>query len=451
MIPPPKEHALMRRRTVIAQGMAASLAVLGGLSMGSQRTQAIDAVVIGAGLAGLACAQQLMAAGRKVVVLEARQRIGGRIWSEQRQGCAIDLGASWLHGITNNPLHRLVTKGVGVPVVPTNDQSQVTIGPNGQRWSSERSKQADDWLAALVRRAEGNGTARESLDALLPARLTPDQRFTLIADVEHELGAELSTIAANAPLGDGEELLGGDAMVPAGLDRLVRHLGQGIEIRLGQVVKQIQNHHNRVRLTTADGNVIDAQMLCCTVPLGVLKQGGIRFDPPLPAAKAQAIERLGMGVLNKIVLLFPKRFWDDTTWIRNNGPDAGLWPEWVDLTSLIGRPGLMGFTAANRARELERQPDRAVLASALGQLKRCYPERVIPAPSDVLLTRWGVDPFSLGSYSYPAVGSTPAMREDLARRWNRMAFAGEAVSTSFPATLQGAYLSGIQAAKELLA
>ena len=434
----------------MGQGMAASLAVLGGISIVSQRTQANDAVVIGAGLAGLACAQRLMAAGRKVVVLEARQRIGGRIWSEQRHGFAIDLGASWLHGITNNPLHRLVTKEVGVPVVPTNDQSQVTIGPYGERWSGERSEQADAWLAALVRRAEENGTTRESLETFLPAQLTPDQRFTLIADVEHELGAELKTIAANTPLGDGEELLGGDAMVPAGLDRLVRHLAQGIEIRLGQVVKQIQNHPNRVAVTTANGTVIEAKTLCCTVPLGVLKQGGIRFDPQLPVAKAQAIEQLGMGVLNKIVLLFPNRFWDDTTWIRNNGPDAGLWPEWVDLTSLIGRPGLMGFTAANRARELERQPDRDVLVSALGQLNRCYPERVIPDPSDVLLTRWGEDPFSLGSYSYPAVGSTPAMREELARRWNRMAFAGEAVSTSFPATLQGDYLSGIQAANELL-
>ena len=178
----------------MGQGMAASLAVLGGISIVSQRTQANDAVVIGAGLAGLACAQRLMAAGRKVVVLEARQRIGGRIWSEQRHGFAIDLGASWLHGITNNPLHRLVTKEVGVPVVPTNDQSQVTIGPYGERWSGERSEQADAWLAALMRRAEENGTTRESLETFLPAQLTPDQRFTLIADVEHELGAELKTI-----------------------------------------------------------------------------------------------------------------------------------------------------------------------------------------------------------------------------------------------------------------
>ncbi|NBQ20200.1 MAG: FAD-binding protein [Synechococcaceae bacterium WB6_3B_236] len=451
MLSTQKVQAQMRRRTVIGQGMAASLALLGGLSLTSQPSQAIDAVVIGAGLAGLACAQQLIAAGRKVVVLEARQRIGGRIWTKQLQGSAIDLGASWLHGITNNPLHRLVTQELGLPVVPTNDEGQVTIGPDGQRWSSERREQADAWLAAFVRKAEDSGKATESLDSLLPARLTPDQRFTLIADVEHELGAELSTIAANAPLGDGQELLGGDAMVPAGLDRLVRHLAKGVDIRLGKVVKQIENHPNGVKITTTDSTVIDAQALCCTMPLGVLKQGRIRFDPDLPPAKAQAIERLGMGVLNKIVLLFPKRFWDDATWIRNDGPDAGLWPEWVDLTGLIGRPGLMGFTAANRARALEGQPDQYIVASALGQLKRCYREQVIPAPSGVLLTRWGEDPFSLGSYSYPAVGSTPAMREELAGRWNRMVFAGEATSSSFPATLQGAYLSGIQAAKALLA
>jgi monoamine oxidase len=289
MLSTQKVQAQMRRRTVIGQGMAASLALLGGLSLTSQPSQAIDAVVIGAGLAGLACAQQLIAAGRKVVVLEARQRIGGRIWTKQLQGSAIDLGASWLHGITNNPLHRLVTQELGLPVVPTNDEGQVTIGPDGQRWSSERREQADAWLAAFVRKAEDSGKATESLDSLLPARLTPDQRFTLIADVEHELGAELSTIAANAPLGDGQELLGGDAMVPAGLDRLVRHLAKGVDIRLGKVVKQIENHPNGVKITTTDSTVIDAQALCCTVPLGVLKQGRIRFDPDLPPAKVKAI------------------------------------------------------------------------------------------------------------------------------------------------------------------
>ena len=143
----------MRRRTVIRRGMTASLALLGGLSMAPPPKPAIDVIVIGAGLAGLACAQQLIAAGRTVVGLEARERIGGRIWCLQRQGYTIDLGASWLHGVANNPLHRLVTDQLGLPVLATDDQSQVTIGSDGQRWSNERRKQADAWLAAYAARA----------------------------------------------------------------------------------------------------------------------------------------------------------------------------------------------------------------------------------------------------------------------------------------------------------
>lgn len=410
----------------------------------------IDALVIGAGLAGLACAQRLRAAGHRVVVLEARQRLGGRIWGERRQGSAIDLGASWLHGIANNPLHSLITRELGLPLLPTDGLGRVTIGPDGQRWDAARSERADAWLAAWSNQAEREGSPDQPLSAQLPPRLSPDQRFTLIADVEHELGAELGSIAADAPLGDGQQLLGGDALVPGGLHQLVLHLAQGLEIRLGQAVHQIQNSPQGVRVTTASGAAYRARRLCCTVPLGVLKAGSIRFDPPLPPAKAQAIGRLGMGLLDKIVLLFPERFWDATGWIRNDSPQAGLWPEWVDLTPLIGRPALLGFNAADTARRMAQLGDDAIVSSALDQLRRCYPQAAIPPPSDVLITRWGEDPFSLGSYSFPAVGSTPALRQELGRRWDALVFAGEATSTAFPATLQGAYLSGRQAAQSLL-
>jgi monoamine oxidase len=441
----------MRRRTLIGHGFASAASFMGvRLAMAAKTNQPIDALVIGAGLAGLACAQRLMAAGQRVVVLEARQRIGGRIWTEHRQGCAMDLGASWLHGVANNPIHRLVTQELRLPVITTDEQSRVTIGVDGQRWSAERSERADAWLDAFVRRAEDSGRGDQSLSRLLPQPLSSDQRFVLIADVEHEVGAPLSAIAANAPLGDGQELQGGDALVPAGLDRVVDHLARGTEIRLGQVVQTIENQKQGVRVTTKAGATFVARQLCCTVPLGVLKHNSITFDPPLPKPKARAIAQLGMGVLDKIVLLFPERFWDPTTWLRNDGPEAGLWPEWVDLTGVICQPALMGFIAATQAQQLERLPDQTILRSALNQLKRCYPTRTIPLPNEVLITRWSVDPFACGSYSFAAVGSTPEMRVELGKRWNAMVFAGEAVSTTHPATMQGAYLSGIQAAETLL-
>jgi monoamine oxidase len=442
----------MRRRTLIGHGLASASTFIGvRLAMAARPDQPIDALVIGAGLAGLSCAQRLMAAGQRVVVLEGRQRIGGRIWTEHRQGCAFDLGASWLHGVAKNPIHRLVTQELHLPVIPTDEQSRITIGVGGERWNAERTERADAWLEAFIRRAEGIGRGNQSLTQLLPQPLNSDQRFTLITDVEHEVGAPLSAIAANAPLGDGQELQGGDALVPAGLNRVVEHLARGAEIRLGQVVQTIENHQQGVLVTTKAGATLVARQLCCTVPLGVLKHNPIRFEPRLPKEKARAIAQLGMGVLDKIVLLFPERFWDLTTWLRNDGPEGGLWPEWVDLTGVIGRPALMGFIAASQAQQLERLPDQTILRSALNQLKRCYPTRSIPAPSEAMMTRWGEDPFACGSYSFAAVGSTPEMRAELGQRWNSMVFAGEAVSTTHPATMQGAYLSGIQAAETLLA
>lgn len=449
----------MRRRALVARALGLSLtasaAALGWRRVASsqvspQQDFPVDVLVIGAGLAGLACARRLRQAGRRVLVLEARQRLGGRIWSEQRRGCTIELGASWLHGVDNNPLRALVTQDLGLDLLPSDALGRVTIGRDGQRWSAARAELADDWLASVLRRAEQQGSADQPLTRWLPATLSSDQRFTLIADVVHELGAELNTIAADAPLGDGQELLGGDALLPAGLSRVVAHLAQGVDIRLAQVVRQIHHGPQGVRVTTASGEQFQARTLCCTVPLGVLKADTIAFDPPLPAAKQRAIATLGMGLLDKLVLLFPQRFWEGSGWIRNDGPTAGLWSEWFDLTPLIQRPALMGFNAADTARSLARQSDQQVVSSALGQLRRCFPQAEIPAPIEMLRTRWGEDPFALGSYSYPAVGVTPPMREALAQPWGPLVFAGEAASSAFPATLHGAYGSGLQAAQRLL-
>lgn len=451
----------MRRRLVVQQGLLMAGAMAGtALGCRQERSAArpagdglsTDVLVIGAGLAGLACAQRLRAAGRRVLVLEARQRLGGRIWTERHQGSPIELGASWLHGVDGNPLHRLIRQELGLPLLPSPDQSRLTIDPAGLPWTAARTSQAEDWLAALVQRAEQLGSPDRALSRSLPAPLSPDQRFSLIADIVHELGAELEAIAADAPLGDGQALLGGDALVPAGLDQLVRHLARGIEIRRAEPVHRIRHGPQGVQVITANGLICRARQLCCTVPLGVLKAGAITFDPPLPLAKQRAIDGLGMGLLDKIVLTFPRRFWDGAGWIRNDGPVPGLWSEWLDLTALLGRPALMGFNAADTARRLARQPDAALVASAIGQLQRCFPRAGIPVPLEVLRTSWGDDPHAMGSYSFPAVGSAPAaaLRQELARPWGRLVLAGEAASVVFPATLQGAYLSGRQAAESLL-
>lgn len=441
----------MKRRAFVLQGLAASATAIGGIRRASSQESSIDVLIIGAGLAGLACARRLKSAGKAVVVLEARQRLGGRVLTSRQLGYPIDLGASWLHGISNNMLFPIATSQAYLRMVPTNYDDAITFGPNAEPWGLNRTRRAANWIESFVRDAERSGSISSPLSRRVPAGASPDQEFELIADVVHEVGADLGQIAAKYPQGDGLDLRGADVMVPAGLDELVKYLATGIDIRLGQDVRLIKNGRRGVSITTSTGAVFSAKSVCCTAPLGVLQNNSIRFEPALPAAKMIAIKGLGMGLLDKIILQFPSVFWDQKQLIRNDSTNQGLWAEWYNLMPVIGRPVLMGFNAASTAKQIARMPDTAIVASALAELRRCYPTKTIPAPSGYLLTRWGLDPYALGSYSYIRVGSSPSYREELGRPWNSLVFAGEAISTQFPATMQGAFRSGEEAANKLMA
>ena len=441
---------MIKRRAFLLQGLAASATTLGGLSRVSSQEAPVDVLIIGAGLAGLACARRLKSSGKTVVVLEARQRIGGRISTSRQLGYPIDLGASWLHGISNNVLFPVVANQVYLRTVPTNYDNLITIGPDAKPWGTNQTRRAESWIERFVRDLERSGSINSPVSRLVPARVSPDQEFELIANVVHEVGADLGQIAAKYPQGDGRFLRGPDVMVPAGLDGLVNYLATGIDIRLGQDVRLIKNGRAGVTATTITGATFSAKKICCTVPLGVLQSNSIRFDPPLPAAKVIAINGLGMGLLDKIVLQFPSVFWDSKQLIRNDSDNHGLWAEWYNLMPVIGRPVLMGFNAASTAKQIARMSDTAIVASALSELRRCYPTKTIPVPNGYLLTRWGRDPHALGSYSFIRVGSSPSYREELGKPWNSLVFAGEAISTQFPATMQGAFISGEDAAKKLL-
>lgn len=440
---------MIGRRRFLLQGFAASAGLLAGLGRAGAQEAPLDVIVIGAGLAGLACARDLVAAGKKVVILEARRRLGGRVWTSQQLGYPVDLGASWLHGIKNNPLYPVATQNAGLRTVPTNYEDMVTFGLDAQPWSLSRTRRAENWLDAFVSNAERRGSVSTPVSRLVPARVTADQDFELVADVVHEVGADLDRIASKYPQGDGKDLRGADLMVPAGLDGLVSYLSTGLDVRLGQNVRSVKNGKTGVSVVTSSGVSYKAKQLCCTVPLGVLQARSIRFDPPLPAVKTTAIRRLGMGLLEKIILQFPSAFWDPRQLIRNDSGD-GLWAEWYNLAPVIGRPVLMGFNAASVASRVAGQSDRVVVAGALAALQRCYPGKTIPAPSASVITRWGRDPFAMGSYSFMQVGSSPAYRAELGRPWGSVVFAGEASSVDFPATMQGAYVSGQRAAKQLL-
>ncbi|GAT11754.1 monoamine oxidase [Mycolicibacterium novocastrense] len=187
-----------------------------------------------------------------------------------------------------------------------------------------------------------------------------------------------------------------------------------------------------------------ADRVIVTVPLGVLKADAIAFDPPLPQPKRDAIGRLGFGLLNKVVLAFDQPFWPRTRpMIGLVGPDQPV-SDLVNGLLLSDKPILIGLRSGQAAWSREALPDGDAVAQVINALDA-------PEPTRSIVTRWGTDPYSLGSYSFIAVGSSPddmsALGEPVGER---LLFAGEATNPEFFGTVHGAYLSGIREADRIL-
>jgi monoamine oxidase len=187
------------------------------------------------------------------------------------------------------------------------------------------------------------------------------------------------------------------------------------------------------------------------LPLGVLKSGNIEFTPGLPQNKRNAISALGMGNFEKCFLRFPRVFWSPNyDWMEHIAAKQGEWIEWLNVARVGQKPILLGFNAAEFAQEIASWTDTQIVDSAMQTLRRIFGSG-IPDPTDFQISRWGADPYALGSYSYNALGSSPKMRDILAQPVDqRIFFAGEATSKSYFATVHGSHLSGLRAAKEII-
>jgi monoamine oxidase len=189
-----------------------------------------------------------------------------------------------------------------------------------------------------------------------------------------------------------------------------------------------------------------------TLPQGVLKAGYVTFSPALPEEKLRAIERMRMGILNKVYLRFPRIFWpEEPDMLGYVSERKGEWTEWLNIAHYTGQPVLLAFNAADYGRAIEDLTDDEIVAAAMATLRTMFGDD-IPEPEAALITRWGADPYAHGSYSFMALGANPDHYDDLAAPvGGRVFFAGEATSADFAATVHGAYLSGLRAAEEILA
>ncbi len=454
----------MARRDFLRRG--AALAMLGpsagawaqpAASATSASGSARRVVVIGAGLAGLAAARSLRQLGWAVTVLEARERIGGRIWtSTQWADMPLDLGATWIHGVRGNPLTELADVAGASRRITRYDRvaSYATEGHLLTDAESARLEGLRQQVFGALRRAQdadADRSVRQVVAPLLQAHPLGSEgrrfvEFVLSGDIEQEYGGSAARLSAHW-FDSARALKGDDALFTEGFGVLTRHLASGLAIETGQVVRAVRWGGPQVRVFT-DRSEFGADRVVVTVPLGVLQANAIDFAPALPAEKRAAIERLGMGVLNKCYLRFGRVFWPpEVDWMEHVSAQPGQWTEWVSLRRATGWPVLLGFNAAERGREIEAWSDRDIVASAMATLRTLF-GNAVPEPVDYQITRWAADPFARGSYSFHALGSSPAMRDQLAAPLaGRVFFAGEATAKADFGTAHGAYLSGLRAAQ----
>lgn len=446
-------HSMLTRRHLLK-----ATALAAGTALTRQGFAAADpeVIVIGAGMAGLAAAGKLRQAGRSVVVLEARERIGGRVWTSNAwPDLPVDLGASWIHGVEGNPLTDLADKA-GIPRVSTRWEPNPVYRPGGGRADMEDARElASDLVEAGRSRVEGFdkdvslSKAVETLRDWKELHVEERQlvRHVIHDEIELEYAAGWQTLSAwNFDDSDGYE--GEDVVFPGGYGALPHYLAQGLDIRTGVTVMHIGRQGDGVAITDQAGKTYHARRAIVTVPLGVLKAGAIKFSKPLNRKRRVAIKSIGMGLMNKCCLRFDQVFWPDKGDVFSYLAERdGYWSEWLSFNRIAGKPALMGFNVADQARAIEGLDDAATIDQAMSALRSIFGPGV-PDPVSVQISRWGQDPFARGAYSFAAVGSGRRTREDLfGADWGgRLIFAGEAAHGDHPATVHGAYLSGRDAA-----
>ncbi|KAF9633475.1 High mobility group HMG1/HMG2 [Lasiodiplodia theobromae] len=266
----------------------------------------------------------------------------------------------------------------------------------------------------------------------------------------------------------GNEFEGPHSHIIGGYQQLPRGLWQSptkLDVRFNSPVKSIRQENARHVVECDNGDIIEADEVVVTIPLGVLKRGVISFSPPLPEWKTAPIQRLGFGLLNKVALVYDTPFWEPDRDIFGTLNEAELrdsmeqkdyesrrgrfWLFW-NCIKTTGRPTLVALMAGNAAHDTEVTDDHVLVREVTERLSKMFAPAIVPLPTEYIVTRWKKDPFAGGSYSFMGPTAQPGDYDAMARPIGSLHFAGEATCGTHPATVHGAYLSGLRAASEVV-
>jgi len=431
-------------------------------------------IVIGAGFAGLAAANALTTAGVPCVVLEGRDRIGGRAHTIDVGGSPVDVGCSWITDPVGNPMTQFASQSGVLQInasieldVPESrfydDRTGVVLQTNKMQAALHALRFEEFDAADISAKLGPNASTKDGILAYIKQKkLTGDAaRFAeyflrLIVELPDATDWDLDSLqwwanGSSPYIGFGE----GDFPV-GGYRRLTRSLAAGSDVRLSQRVTDIAVGRDGVSVRAVNEmgipRTFKGSHAVVTVPLGVLKSGSITFSPALPRWKTGAIKRIGMGTFEKVVMRFPEPYWatEHAHIFHLSSPNAMDFPLIIDLFFIEKVPILVAFNTGRHAIALDDKTD-AEISSHMLKILRHVQGGPIPDPTDVFITRWGHDPFTRGSYSYLTLGSSPADQDALgAPVGGRLLFAGEASNPARYGYADGAFSTGIREAKRLL-
>jgi monoamine oxidase len=403
----------------------------------------VDVAIIGAGAAGLGAARTLEGSGLSVIVLEARDRIGGRAHTIMAApGIPFDLGCEWLHSANRNDFVG-IAKHLGFAI----DKSRPPWRDQAYDAAFSRTKR-DEFFAAIdafYERAEE--AADNAIDAPAATCLEPGNPWNPMIDAVSTYinGFELKDVSLHDM--DAYEDTEINWRLPDGYGALIAAYGAPCPVALNTEVTLIDHSGVRIRIETSRGTLSAAKVIVC-VPTNLIASENVRFTPPLPG-KVEAAAGLPLGADNKVMLALT---------------DAEKWPSDIGLRGAAlctgvgsfhlrpsGRPCIAGFFGGTFARELEDAGEGALAAQSIDEIVALLGSNIRSKLTPLAESRWGHDRFAQGAYSAAKPGHADARAALAAPVNGRLFFAGEATSPNFFSTAHGARESGERAAKEVMA
>jgi len=457
--------------------------VLGGLffdSCNAFNKKKEDIIVIGAGIAGLAAASKLSLSGYNVTVLEARDRIGGRIHTVDFNGFKMDAGASWIHGTDGNPLYSFSQENKISTVATFEDPSYLYDFDSSEITDSDWSKVKKNLDFLFDESLKNPNISLKELTIQTEAKLNLSEKERRLfygavrTEVEIPYAEDSNDLASNI-LNSDDSFPGDNVLFPEGMSQTIDKLASGLNIKKNSFVTDIQYYSNKVEVFVTDYSLIEKKRSChachgnkdatklisgksykadkvvVALPLGMLKNEIVTFHPELPSFKKDSINNTAIGTMNKVFLYFEKSFWPkDGNFIEYFKDNSSEMMVYESYSPIGNNNVLIVFLAGKQARKIENMNIDETRDMVISDLRKIYGSS-IPNPTNIYKTGWHTDPFALGSYPHIPPGSKLSDCDKIGNSIdNKIFFAGDSTISNYLATAHGAYISGIKAANEII-